>query len=156
MTNHPCDPNDLKRNTSIIHKGFIQCTISTGKIYVPYVRIYDDVQFAFAAIGWGLIVIVMVYWFKLVALIYPPAPAQSLTVTPSVVEWVKFSRNLQQITLLRPRTLHCTAAACWLVCESMHHQFTNVHTVRRRVFFIHICLQSWLKQKVWLMSFAMK
>ena len=55
-----------------------------------------------------LIVIVMVYWFKLVALIYPPAPAQSLTVTPSVVEWVKFSRNLQQITLLRPCTLHCT------------------------------------------------
>ena len=57
-----------------------------------------------------LIVIVMVYWFKLVALISSrAAPAQSLTVTPSVVEWVKFSRNLQQITLLRPCTLHCTA-----------------------------------------------
>ena len=72
-----------------------------------------------------LIVIVMVYWFKLVALILArAAPAQSLTVTPSVVEWVKFSRNLQQITLLRPRA-HCSAAPCWLVCESMHHQFTK-------------------------------
>ena len=81
-----------------------------------------------------LIVIVMVYWFKLVALISSrAAPAQSLTVTPSVVEWVKFSRNLQQITLLRPRAL-CSAAPCWLVCESMHHQFTNVHSDQRNYF----------------------
>ena len=99
-----------------------------------------------------LIVIVMVYWFKLVALIYPPAPAQSLTVTPSVVEWVKFSRNLQQITLLRPCTLRHTAqrVLCWLVCESMHHQFTNVHTVFEERDLIYIDYTHSIRTSSWM------